>query len=74
MIPAENLQTVQSGIQADWGSFKRVRPSWVTRNDSTKAHYVGSDVNVGLTGRLKRGVGLHDTRKADVRIPSSTST
>ncbi|KAG0597619.1 hypothetical protein M758_12G009100 [Ceratodon purpureus] len=66
MIPAENLQTVQSGIQADWGSFKRVRPSWVTRNDSTKAHYVGSDVNVGLTGRLKRGVGLHDTRKADV--------
>ncbi|KAG0624290.1 hypothetical protein M758_3G237200 [Ceratodon purpureus] len=66
-VPMEHVQTVQSGIQADWPThYPPSQPTWITRNDSTKAYYDGSDANVALKKRVKRGVGLSDARKADV--------
>jgi len=64
--PMEHLQTIESGIPThDWDD---IRPSkWVTRNDSMKGQYAGSVVDEGVTKSLKRGVGVHDYGKVDVR-------
>lgn len=74
--PVEHLQTIQSGIPTqDWDNVTQFRPTWVPRNDSMKGQYAGSvhEDEPGFTKILKRGVGVYDYRKADVRISLSTS-
>lgn len=69
-VPVEHLRTIESGIQSDWENFPQIQPSRVVRNDSVKGHYDGSVVNVPLTRKVKVWIGLHDSRKADVRVSS----
>jgi len=65
----EHLQTIESGIPThDWDNIEQFQPSkWVSRNDSIKGQYAGSVVDEGVTKSLKRGVGVHEYGKVDVR-------
>jgi hypothetical protein len=60
----EHLQTMQSG---DWPPSQ---PPWITRNNLVKVYYEGSIAHVPFKHRVKRGVGLSDSQKPDVRTYS----
>lgn len=72
MNPAlEHLHTIQSGISSGpeyWDNVSQFRPQF--RNDSIKGQFAGSALNekegLPLKTTLKRGVGVHDSRKLDV--------
>lgn len=57
----------------DWPSYPPPSPpTWITTNDSTKAYHEGSVANVPFRNRVRRGIGLSDSTKADVSIPLHT--